>query len=198
MGKTPQIRQVYPLSWTRVYRYRMAAIHSGGTMKIAIIATGGTFDKEYNELDGTLSFRGSHIQELLTMGRCGVPVRIQVVMMKDSLEMDQRDRQTILDACIAAGESRIMITHGTDTMELTASFLADRITDKTIVLTGAMIPCAFGSSDGLFNFGSALSFAQVLPPGVFIAMNGCLFEAGDVYKDRQLGIFRKRSDSGTP
>lgn len=167
-------------------------------MKIAIIATGGTFDKEYNELDGTLSFRGSHIQELLTMGRCGVPVRIQVVMMKDSLEMDQRDRQTILDACIAAGESRIMITHGTDTMELTASFLADRITDKTIVLTGAMIPCAFGSSDGLFNFGSALSFAQVLPPGVFIAMNGCLFEAGDVYKDRQLGIFRKRSDSGTP
>lgn len=140
------------------------------------------------------------IHDQRVLGDCSTPP-IETVFPVTVVPFDLvhwRDRQTILDACIAAGESRIMITHGTDTMELTASFLADRITDKTIVLTGAMIPCAFGSSDGLFNFGSALSFAQVLPPGVFIAMNGCLFEAGDVYKDRQLGIFRKRSDSGTP
>lgn len=189
--------QAVPGCDTAAVNDRMMQVRKGGPVRIAIIATGGTFDKEYNEIDGSLFFRESHIQEMLKMGRCRVPVRIQVVMMKDSLEMDDRDRLTILEACRSAPESRIMITHGTDTMEHTARFLAERLTDKTIVLTGAMIPCAFGSSDGLFNFGSALSFAQVLPPGVFIAMNGCLFESGDVYKDRRLGIFRKRGDQDT-
>jgi len=110
-------------------------------------------------------------------------------MMKDSLEMTEQDRERILDACKTCEESRILITHGTDTMEDTARFLADAVHDKTIVLTGAMIPYTFGSSDGLFNLGSALSFVQVLPRGVFIAMNGCCFESHEAHKDKQRGIF---------
>ena len=161
-------------------------------MEIAVLVTGGTFDKEYNELNGSLFFKQPHIQEMLTKGRCRLPIRIQVVMMKDSLEMTDDDRKQILDACKSCEESRIVITHGTDTMEHTARFLADEIHDKTILLTGAMIPYTFGSSDGMFNLGSALSFVQVLSPGVFVAMNGYLFEANEVYKDKQQGIFRSR------
>jgi len=161
-------------------------------MKIAILVTGGTFDKEYNELDGTLFFKEPHIQEMLEQGRCRLGVRIQVVMMKDSLEMTDLDRERILEACQNCEESRIVITHGTDTMEHTARFLADKIEGKTIVLTGAMIPYTFGSSDGLFNLGSALSFVQVLPAGVFVAMNGCFFESRRVYKDKSQGIFREK------
>ena len=158
-------------------------------MKIAILATGGTFDKEYNELNGNLYFKKTHIREMLSMGRCHLPVRIQVVMMKDSLEMTDNDREQILDACRSCDESRVVITHGTDTMEHTGGFLAGKLADKTIVLTGAMVPYTFGSSDGLFNLGSALSFAQVLPRGVFIAMNGLFFNAQEVRKDRQRGVF---------
>ena len=161
-------------------------------MKIAVLATGGTFDKEYNEISGNLYFKKPHIQEMLAKGRCHLSVRIQVVMMKDSLEMTEQDRRQILDACQSCEESRIVITHGTDTMEHTARFLANEVHYKTIVLTGAMIPYTFGSSDGLFNLGSALSFVQVLSPGVFIAMNGCFFESHEVYKDKHQGIFRRR------
>lgn len=161
-------------------------------MKIAILATGGTFDKEYNEIDGSLYFKEPHVEEMLAKGRCRLSVRIQVVMMKDSLEMTEPDRGRILDACQSCEESRIVITHGTDTMEHTARFLAEAVREKTIVLTGAMIPYTFGSSDGLFNLGSALSFVQVLPRGVFIAMNGCYFKAHEVYKDKQQGIFLRK------
>ncbi len=163
-------------------------------MAIAILATGGTFDKKYNELNGSLHFMETHIQEMLTLGRCLLPVRLQVVMMKDSLQMTAEDREQLLEACHSCSESRIVITHGTDTMEHTARFLADQITDKTVILTGAMIPYIFGSSDGLFNLGSALSFAQTLPPGVFVAMNGRYFKAHEVYKDREKGIFVKTDD----
>jgi L-asparaginase len=161
-------------------------------MEIAILATGGTFDKEYNEFDGTLSFRSSHIQEMLDRGRCRVDVRIRIAMMKDSLELTDEDREQILVACQSCGESRIVVTHGTDTMEHTARFLDGKLDGKTIVLTGAMIPYTFGSSDGLFNLGSALSFVQTLPPGVYIAMNGRLFRPHEVYKDKKLGAFRRK------
>lgn len=167
-------------------------------MNIAILVTGGTFDKEYNELNGELYFKNPHIQEMLAKGRCRLSTRIQVVVMKDSLEMTEIDLRQILETCKSCEESRIVITHGTDTMENTARFLAAEGLDKTIVLTGAMIPYTFGSSDGLFNLGSALSFAQVLSPGVFIAMNGCIFKSDDVYKDKQQGIFRKKTESPLP
>lgn len=161
---------------------------------IVLFATGGTFDKEYNEIEGTLDFRSSHIEPMLALGRCRLPVRVEVLMLKDSLEMDQHDRKLIEQACVHAPESRIMITHGTDTMSDTAYFLSQRIRDKTIVLTGAMIPYSFGSSDGLFNFGSALSFVQILGPGVYVAMNGRLFPGDRVVKDRKAGIFCLRSE----
>ena len=160
-------------------------------MKMAILATGGTFDKEYNEITGSLYFKKTHLQEMLSMGRCRLSVQIQVVMMKDSLEMTERDRRRILDACRSCEASRIVITHGTDTMVDTARFLEGEVPGKTVVLTGAMIPYTFGSSDGLFNLGSALSFAQVLREGVYIAMNGRFFPAGQVRKDRRRGIFVK-------
>ncbi len=161
-------------------------------MHIAILATGGTFDKEYNEIDGTLHFRESHIEEMLAMGRCRLPVRVEVLMMKDSLHIDAHDRQLILEACQRAPEERIMITHGTDTMAETARYLYKNIDNKTIILTGAMIPYSFGSSDGLFNFGSALSFVQILSTGVWVAMNGELFPGDQVEKDRSSGIFLEK------
>jgi L-asparaginase len=159
---------------------------------IAILVTGGTFDKQYNELTGTLAFGDTHVPEMLRLGRCRVEVAVRPLMMIDSLEMTDADRALIAAECRKSAESRILITHGTDTMVATAEAIAaacsgDR--SKTIVLTGAMIPYAFGSSDGLFNLGSALSFVQVLPPGVFIAMNGRCFEWNDVRKNRETGVF---------
>jgi len=160
-------------------------------MAIRILVTGGTFDKEYDELTGRLYFKDSHIEEMLRLGRCGVPVAVETVMMRDSLEMTQRDRDTILMRCREAPEKWIVVTHGTDTMVETAAVLAAAATGKSIVLTGAMVPWAFGSSDGLFNLGSALSFVQLLPPGVYVAMNGRCFSWDNVRKDRVLGIFEK-------
>lgn len=161
-------------------------------MKIAVLATGGTFDKEYNELNGTLYFKQTHLHEMLELGRCRVPLRIQSLMMKDSLDMTTADRTRIATACRKAREDRIVITHGTDTMETTACFLASRVTGKTVVLTGAMVPYKFGSSDGLFNLGSALALAQVLPRGIYIAMNGRFFTWDSVTKNRALGIFENK------
>lgn len=158
-------------------------------MSIRILVTGGTFDKEYDELTGRLFFRETHLHEMLRLGRCRVRVVVETVMMVDSLEMTDADRARIASICRQAREDRIVVTHGTDTMVETAAVLARERTDKTIVLTGAMIPWAFGSSDGLFNLGSALSFAQTLPPGVYVAMAGRCFDWDNVRKDRTAGTF---------
>lgn len=158
-------------------------------MTIRVFITGGTFDKEYDEIGGKLYFKDTHIQEMLRLGRCRVEVSVRTLMMVDSLEMTAADRQLILENCRQAKEDRIVITHGTDTMEDTARLLGEQLSGKTVVLTGAMIPYAFGSSDGLFNLGSALSFAQVLPSGVYIAMNGRCFPWANVRKNRALGVF---------
>ncbi len=151
--------------------------------------TGGTFDKEYNEITGELYFKDSHVSDMLRLGRCNLDVEIRTLMMVDSLEMTDDDRQIILDHCLRATETRIVITHGTDTMEQTAAKLGRTIRDKTIVLTGAMVPYTFGSSDGLFNLVSALAFVQTLAAGVYIAMNGRCFVWNAVRKNRKLGVF---------
>lgn len=156
---------------------------------IRIFVTGGTFDKEYDELGGKLFFKDTHVPEMLALGRSKIQVDIRTLMMIDSLDMTDEDRRTILDNCTRAAEKRIVITHGTDTMEQTARVLGEKIRDKTIVLTGAMVPYKFGSSDGLFNLGSAIAFAQTLPTGVFIAMNGRYLPWDDVTKDRATGEF---------
>ncbi len=156
---------------------------------IRIFITGGTFDKNYNELTGELFFQDSHLPEMLKLGRCNLEVHVRTLMMIDSLQMHDEDRQIILQQCRSAPETRIVITHGTDTMVETAGVLASGINDKTVVLTGAMIPYKFGSSDGLFNLGSALAFAQTLRPGVYVAMNGRYFTWDRVRKNRQTGMF---------
>lgn len=158
-------------------------------MSIRILVTGGTFDKDYDELRGTLSFKDTHVRDMLTLGRCRLDVQVRTVMMVDSLEMTDSDRALVLDTCRRSPEDRIVVTHGTDTMAETARVLGEAKLDKTVVLTGAMVPYAFGSSDGLFNLGSALSFAQVLPAGVYIAMNGRCFDWDNVRKNRDAGVF---------
>lgn len=165
-----------------------------GTMRnevdmIAIFVTGGTFDKTYDEIGGRLAFTETHLPEMLRLGRSRVEVSIRTLMMIDSLDMTAADRAVVVAACAGAPEDRIVVTHGTDTMVETAAALASGVTGKTVVLTGAMVPYAFGSSDGLFNLGSALSFAQVLPPGVYVAMNGRAFPWDQVRKNRSAGVF---------
>lgn len=160
-------------------------------MAIRIFITGGTFDKEYNELNGQLYFKDSHLSDLLEMGRNKVPVQTRTLMMIDSLEMTGHDRDLIAHQCEQCEENRIVITHGTDTMSDTAKVLAEKVNGKTIVLTGAMIPIKFGSSDGLFNLGSALAFAQTLPPGIYIAMNGRYFTWDNVRKNKETGMFEE-------
>jgi L-asparaginase len=162
-------------------------------MAVRILVTGGTFDKEYNELTGELFFTKTHIREILNQGRCKVPLSITTLMLKDSLYMTNKDREEILKACKKTGEKHIVITHGTDTMEITAKYLGDKIKDKTVVLTGAMIPYKFGSSDGIFNLSSALSFSQALPFGVYVAMNGKLFPFDNVTKNKKRGIFESKN-----
>ncbi len=156
---------------------------------LRIFVTGGTFDKEYDEIRGSLDFGDTHLPQMLEMGRCRVEVKVRTLMMVDSLEMTQADRELIANHCREVPEPHIVITHGTDTMVDTARLLAETVPDKTIVLTGAMIPIAFGSSDGLFNLGGALAVAQVLPAGVYIAMNGRVFPWDTVRKNRDTGIF---------
>jgi L-asparaginase len=163
-------------------------------MTIKIIVTGGTFDKEYNEIKGELFFRDTHINEMLTLGRCRVEYKIKKLMMIDSLFMKKSHRLEILKECMNSREKNIVITHGTDTMVDTAKVLGENvesIKNKTVVLTGAMIPYKFGSSDGMFNLGSAISFAQVLPPGIYIAMNGRYFNWYNVTKNRNKGEFEE-------
>lgn len=164
-------------------------------MSIRIFITGGTFDKEYNELNGQLFFKDSHLPEMLELGRNQVPVETRTLMMVDSLEMTDDDRELIAEHCIKSPEDKIIITHGTDTMSETARLLSGRIKDKTIVLTGAMVPYKFGSSDGLFNLGSALAFVQTLPKGVYVVMNGRYFMASNVRKNKETGEFEELKQS---
>jgi len=156
---------------------------------IQIYITGGTFDKEYNELNGSLFFKETHLHEMLLKGRSRLDLQIETLFMKDSLEFTEIERQQIRDACLKTTSNHILITHGTDTMTQTAEYLAKHLHGKTILLTGAMIPYKFGSSDGMFNLGSALAFVQVLDPGVYISMNGKCFKAGQVRKNLDLGEF---------
>jgi L-asparaginase len=161
------------------------------SMAIRVFITGGTFDKEYNELTGQLYFNDTHMHDLLEMGRCKLPVEIRTLMMIDSLEMTDDDRELIVHQCNNCEEDRIVITHGTDTMAETARVIAEKVKNKTVILTGAMIPIKFGSSDGLFNLGSALAFAQTLPTGCYVAMNGRFFSADNVKKNKQTGMFEE-------
>ena len=158
---------------------------------IKIFATGGTFDKEYNEINGELFFKKTNLSQLLDLGRCKLDVKIETLMMVDSLEMSNTDREHIVNKCKKENTQRIIVTHGTDTIVDTAKLLAENINDKTIILTGAMIPIKFGSSDGLFNLGSALSFVQVLEAGIYITMNGRYFLWNNVHKNKKLGVFEK-------
>jgi L-asparaginase len=160
-------------------------------MTIKIFVTGGTFDKEYDEIKGILFFNKTHLSEILKMGRCKLKVDIKTLMIKDSLEMTNEDRKIILENCKKTKEDKILITHGTDTMEEIAKILANSIKDKTIVLTGAMIPYKFGSSDGIFNLGSSLAFVQTLPRGVYISMNGKYFNWDNVRKNKETGEFEE-------
>jgi L-asparaginase len=163
-------------------------------MSIRIFVTGGTFDKEYNELTGQLFFRDTHLPEMLSRSRQTLDVAVETLMMVDSLLMTGEDRARITEKCLKAQEDRIVITHGTDTMAVTAKALEGQVPGKTIVLTGAMIPYTFGSSDGFFNLGCALAFVQSLPAGVYVVMNGRYFRAGKVRKDTVTGKFEELVD----
>jgi len=160
-------------------------------MAVKIFITGGTFDKEYDEITGKLFFKDTHMREMLELGRSKLDVNIRTLMMIDSLDMSAEDRQLIVENCRKADEDQIIITHGTDTMTETGKVLAEAKLEKTIVLTGAMIPYKFGSSDGLFNLGSALGFVQSLPHGVYVAMNGRCFDYDKVRKNKKTGVFEK-------
>jgi L-asparaginase len=165
-------------------------VSSTASEPIRVFVTGGTFDKEYDEIRGQLYFKDTHLLEMLELGRSKLRVEVRTLMMIDSLEMTDDDRELVLEHCRKAASSRIVITHGTDTMEVTARVLGEAgLTGKTIVLTGAMIPFKFGSSDGLFNLGSALAFVQALPSGVYVAMNGRVFGWKRVHKNRATGEF---------
>ncbi len=160
-------------------------------MAIKIFVTGGTFDKAYNLITGELFFKDTHLNEMLRLARSQVDTEIRTIMMVDSLSIKNDDRDIILQNCKKCKEDKILITHGTDTMVETALILSKHIKNKTIVLTGAMIPYTFGSSDGLFNLGSALAFVQLLPQGVYIAMNGRYFKCENVKKNKKTGYFEE-------
>jgi L-asparaginase len=158
-------------------------------MELRIIATGGTFDKHYDSLSGQLGFGASHLPQAIARARITTPLALEILPLLDSLDMRDDDRQRVLDACRAAAESAIVIIHGTDTMRETAEVLGKAALQKTIVLTGAMIPYEIAGSDALFNFGFAIGVAQTLPTGVYVAMNGRVFDWEHVHKNRQAGVF---------
>ena len=164
-------------------------------LKIQVFVTGGTFDKEYNYITGKLYFKNSHLYEMFARARCALDLEIETLMMIDSLEMKEEARKFVAHKCKDTETNRILITHGTDTMVDTARFLAEAgLEDKTIVLTGALIPYAFGtSSDGFFNLGSAVAFVQSLPPGIYVVMNGRYFHWDKVEKNRKTGYFEEIS-----
>lgn len=165
-------------------------------MAIRILITGGTFDKEYDMINGRLDFEETHVPEMLKLGRCTVDTEIRTLMMIDSLEMTGTDRELILHNCRTVPEDKILLTHGTDTMSITAEYLAKANLPKTIVITGAMIPYKFGSSDGFFNLGAALAFLQTLPHGVYVAMNGRYYTWDNVRKNKKTGLFEELNTTG--
>lgn len=158
-------------------------------MTLRILAAGGTFDKHYNELTGELTFTQTHLNEVISRARFNAPVTLQTLPLMDSLDMQHEDRQRILDACRQSEESHIIVIHGTDTMQDTAAVLGAAHLDKTIVITGAMIPYSINHSDALFNFGFACGVVQTLSHGVYVAMNGQIFTWDNVVKNRKLGKF---------
>lgn len=160
-------------------------------MSIRILVTGGTFDKEYDEINGKLDFEETHVPEMLKLGRSTVPIEVRTIMMLDSLDMTDADRAVILHNIKSVPEERIIITHGTDTMAETASYLAKEQLNKTIIITGAMIPYKFGSSDGFFNLGSSVAFVQTLPHGVYVVMNGRYYDWDNVRKNKKTGFFEE-------
>lgn len=160
-------------------------------MSVRIIAAGGTFDKQYNLIDGSLVFAKSHVPELLNQGRVRSPFVFEALPLLDSLDMTDADRERILHACLKAPEEKILIVHGTDTMQETALMLATASLEKTVVLTGAMIPYQIAGSDAFFNLGFAFGVVQTLPQDVYIAMNGRIFKWDNVRKNRLAGIFEE-------
>lgn len=158
---------------------------------IKIFVTGGTFDKDYDEKNGKLYFKDTHMSEILNLGRSKVKVNIETLMMIDSLDMKETDRKLIVDSCESTNEKNIIVTHGTDTMTETAKKVGEKNLQKTIVLTGAMIPYKFGTSDGLFNIASALAYVQTLSSGVYVAMNGRVFTYDNVIKNKETGVFEE-------
>jgi L-asparaginase len=160
------------------------------TMTLRILATGGTFDKHYNELSGTLEFADSHLPAAIARCRITAAVCLEQLTLLDSLDMQDADRARVLASCRAAQEKAIVIVHGTDTLRETAAVLGGAGLDSTIVLTGAMIPYEIDHSDALFNLGFACGVAQVLPAGVYVAMNGQIFAWDNVQKNRVAGVFQ--------
>ncbi len=158
-------------------------------MTLRIIATGGTFDKHYDELAGRLGFGSSHLPEALLRARLTVPVVLEAEFLMDSLDMEDADRERILLSCQQSPEKAIVIIHGTDTMRETAEVLGAARLEKTIVFTGAMIPYEIANSDALFNLGFACGVAKLLTPGVYVAMNGQVFTWDNVQKNRSAGVF---------
>jgi len=167
-------------------------MNRGNNQAIRIIITGGTFDKHYDEIKGFLTFKNTHLPEILKVMRCTVPVEIEINQLIDSLDMQHENRVKILEACRKAPEKRIIITHGTDTMVESAKVLGTSGLKKTIVLTGAMVPYAFQGSDAVFNLGCSFTAVQLLPPDVYICMNGRIFPYGSVRKNRENGIFEQK------
>jgi L-asparaginase len=158
---------------------------------VRVIVTGGTFDKAYDAIKGELTFKESHLPEILEQIRVTVPVEIELNQLIDSLQMQDENRRSVLVACERAPEDAIIITHGTDTMAETARLIGPAKLEKTIVLTGAMVPFQVQGSDALFNFGAAFTAVRLLPHGVYVAMNGRIFDWDKVRKDRKIGIFEE-------
>ncbi len=161
------------------------------TPTIRIIITGGTFDKAYDVIRGFLTFKDTHLPEILGFVRCSAPIQLELNQLIDSLDMQIANRLSILESCRRAPEDRIVITHGTDTMVETAKVLGEAGLAKTIVLTGAMVPYIFNNSDAVFNLGCAITAVQLLPSGVSIAMNGRVFPWNRVRKNREIGGFEE-------
>lgn len=162
---------------------------------IRIVITGGTFDKHYDELKGNLTFKDSHLPEILRIVRTTVPFELEINQLIDSLDMQLSNRLSILDSCRRAPEDKIIIIHGTDTIVETARILGEADLGKRIVLTGAMVPYSVSNSDAVFNLGCSFTTVQLSSPGVFIVMNGKVFPWNNVRKNRESGIFEPLAES---
>lgn len=163
--------------------------HDPTLMTLRILATGGTFDKHYDELAGKLGFSDSHLPAVITRSRMTLAVTLEQLPLLDSLDMGDADRDRVLASCRAAPEAAVIIIHGTDTMPETAAVLGAAKLDKTVILTGAMIPYEIADSDAFFNLGFACGVAQLLPAGVYVAINGKIFNWDNVKKNRAAGVF---------